>query len=141
MLTMKFKALLITATLAAPLPLQAADLCLDTHFRCNGFEPNWQFTTTRDNAGKPVVSFIDPENPDWETAPLVVAGCLRQGSPNDFEVTTDEPLSLVASIVGQSCTEPNDDVTNFSVTVSFNQGAQTPTPNRIDGTGCCQIVD
>ena len=55
-------------------------------------------------------------------------GCLLQGSPNDFEVTTDAPLSLTANIVGQSCTEPNDDVTDFSVTVTFMQGALSGNP-------------
>jgi hypothetical protein len=143
MLSSQAKALLLACgTLAVSLPSAfSADLCLDTVFRCNGFEPNWQFTTTRDDAGNPVVSFVDPENPDWQTEPLVVRSCLLQGSPNDFEVTTDEPLSLVANIVGQSCTEPNDDVTDFSVTVTFNQGAQTPAPNRVEGTGCCRILE
>jgi hypothetical protein len=143
MFTSHAKALLVAAaTVAASLSAaRSADLCLDTAFRCNGFEPNWQFTATEDDTGSPVVSFTDPENPDWQSAPLVVGGRVRQGSPNDFEVTTDEPLSLVANIVGQSCTEPNEEVTDFSVTVTFNQGAQTPAPNRVEGTGCCRILE
>lgn len=125
---------------AAPLA-KAADLCLDLKFQCNGFEPNWQFVAGVDAAGNTLVSFIDPENPNWETEPLVLDGCLLQGSPNDFEVTTGEPLSLVASLVGQSCIEPNENVTDFSATVTFNQGALTPNPNRVDGTGCCTRLD
>ena len=116
---------------------RAADLCSAAQFRCNGFEPNWQFTTGLDGAGTPVVRFLDPENPGWEEGPLVVRGCVLQGSPNDFEVTTDAPVSLVASIVGQSCTEPNGDLTDFSVTVTYTQGALSSNPNRVEGTGCC----
>jgi hypothetical protein len=119
----------------------AADLCLAAQFQCSGFEPNWQFTTSVDAAGNSVVRFIDPENPNWETEPFVVRGCVLQGSPNDFEVTADAPLSLVASIVGQSCTEPNDEVTDFSVTATFNQGALTGNPNPVSGTGCCTRLD
>lgn len=122
-------------------PATAADLCSAAQFRCNGFEPNWQFTTMLDSGGNPVVNFLDPENPGWEQGPLVVPGCVLQGSPNDFEVTTGAPLSLIASIVGQNCTEPNGDLTNFSVTVTFNQGAATPNPNQVQGTGCCVRLD
>jgi hypothetical protein len=121
--------------------VRAADLCLGDRFQCNGFEPNWQLFTGTDASGDTVVRFTDPENPNWQTAPLVVHGCLLQGSPNDFELTTDAPLSLVANIVGQSCTEPNGDLTDFSVTVTFNQGAETPNPTRVDGTGCCKRLD
>lgn len=122
-------------------PAAAADLCSAAQFKCNGFEPNWQFTTMLDSGGNPVVQFLDPENPGWEEGPLVVPACVVQGSPNDFEVTSGPPLSLTASIVGQSCTEPNGDVTNFSVTVTFNQGAATPNPNQVQGTGCCVRLD
>jgi len=64
-----------------------------------------------------------------------------QGSPNDFEVTTDAPVSLVANIVGQSCTEPNGDLTDFSVTVTYTQGALSSNPGRVEGTGCCTRLD
>ena len=133
-------AALIAAFGLAPLasaPAGAADLCSAAQFRCNGFEPNWQFTTGLDGAGDPVVRFLDPENPGWEEGPLEVRGCVLQGSPNDFEVTTDAPVSLVANIVGQSCTEPSGDLTDFSVTVTFTQGALSSNPNKVEGTGCC----
>ncbi len=119
----------------------AADLCSAAKFQCNGFEPNWQFTTGLDSAGSPVVRFLDPENPGWEQGPLVVSGCVLQGSPNDFEVTTDAPVSLVANIVGQSCTEPNGDLTDYSVTVTYTQGALSSNPGRSEGTGCCTRLD
>ena len=119
----------------------AADACIAAEFRCNGFEPNWQFTTMLDAGGNPVVHFLDPENPGWEQGPLVVPGCVLQGSPNDFEVTTGAPLSLIASIVGQSCTEPSGELTEFSVTVSFKQGAATSSLNQVEGTGCCRRLD
>ena len=118
-------------------PVRSADLCSSARFQCNGFEPNWQFVTTSDSAGTPAVRFLDPENPGWEEGPLDVGGCVLLGSPNDFEVTSDAPLSLIASIVGQHCTEPNGDLTDFSVTVTFNQGAMTPN-RRVEGTGCCK---
>lgn len=125
----------------APGPAGAADLCLRAEFECIGFEPNWRFTTGVDDEGDPAVYFIDPENPAWQYEPAVVDSCVLQGSPNDFEVTTDAPVSLVASIVGQSCTEPNGDLTDFSVTVTFNQGAQTSNPHSVEGTGCCRRLD
>lgn len=119
----------------------AADLCLGLKFRCDGFEPNWQLFTDVDGGGDTTVRFTDPENPNWETEPLVVESCLLQGSPNDFELTTGAPLSLIANIVGQSCTQPNDDVTDFSVTVTFTQGAVSDHPTQVEGTGCCQLLE
>src|SRR5687767_13856634 len=126
---------------AAAGPSSATDLCSPAKFECNGFEPNWQFTTGHDGDGEPVVRFLDPENPGWEQGPLVVSGCVLQGSPNDFEVTTDAPVSLVAKIVGQNCTEPNGDLTDFSVTVTYTQGALGSNPARVEGTGCCTRLD
>ena len=117
----------------------ATDLCSEVRFKCDGFEPNWQFTTANE-AGRTSVSFIDPENPNWETEPLVVDGCLLQGSPNDFELMTGAPLSLTANIVGQSCIKPNEEETDFSVTVRFVQGAVSDHAAEVEGTGCCQIL-
>ena len=54
---------------------------------------------------------------------------------------TDAPVSLIANIVGQSCTEPNGDLTDFSVTVTYTQGALSSNPNRVEGTGCCTRLD
>ena len=123
----------------ASVSAQAADLCSGVKFKCDGFEPNWQFTTVSEG-GRTSVSFTDPENPNWETEPLVVSGCLLQGSPNDFELTTDAPLSLSANIVGQSCVKPNEEQTGFSVTVTFVQGALSDHPAQVEGTGCCEIL-
>ena len=131
---------IVGATFAAG-SAQAADLCLDMALQCNGFEPNWQFVTDVDAGGNTVIRFTDPENPNWQTEPLVIESCLLQGSPNDFELSTPEPLSLIASIVEQSCVEPNEDVLGFSVTATFNQGALTANPNRVDGMGCCKRLD
>ncbi len=129
----------ILALAVSVAPAGAADLCLGFKFKCDGFEPNWQFTTGVDSGH--AVSFVDPENPNWQSEPLVVDGCLLQGSPNDFEVTTDAPLSLVANIVGQSCTKPNDEQTGFSVTVTYTQGALSSHPMTVQGTGCCEMVE
>jgi len=129
-------ALALAAT-AAP----AADLCVNLPLRCSGFEPNWQFTIVSQDGGNDIVRFTDPENPDWETKPLSVPGCVLQGSPNDYELTTDAPLSLEASITEQSCVEPNDEVSGFSISATFNQGALTGAPNRVTGTGCCRRLD
>ncbi len=121
-------------------PAGAADLCLGLKFKCDGFEPSWEFITGTDSAGAKVVTFIDPENPNWESEPLVVDDCVLQGSPNDFEVTSDAPLSLIANIVGQGCTKPNDEQTNFSVTVTYTQGALSSHPMTVQGTGCCEML-
>jgi hypothetical protein len=127
-------ALAIALALAAS-PAPAADLCVDLALRCNGFEPNWQFTFDPNADG--VVRFTDPESPNWETEPLSVEGCLLQGSPNDYELNTDAPLSLQAFITEQNCTEPSGETSGFSISATFNQGALTGNPNRVTGTGCC----
>ena len=119
---------------------RAADLCRDIRLQCNGFEPNWQFTLALDGEGDQVVSFTDPENPDWQTAPLVVEACALQDSPTLILIVTPAPLELDARVRTETCVEPNDEVRPYSVDVRFNQGAQTSTPNRISGTGCCQLV-
>ncbi len=119
----------------------AADLCLDMRLRCNGFEPNWQFTTGRDAAGNTIVRFVDPENPNWQTQPLVIRSCLLQGSPNDFEISTAEPLGLLGNITEQTCIEPNGDRAGFSINATFNQGALTSSPREVGGTGCCRRAE
>ncbi|MDQ0326706.1 hypothetical protein J2R99_002575 [Rhodopseudomonas julia] len=118
-------------------PASAGDPCLDITFTCRGAEPFWSFTTGVDAEGRDVVRFSDPENQDDQESPLVIEGCVEQGAPNDFELTTEAPLDLIASIVGQSCTEPSGEKTDFSVMVSFKLGAQTATPREVSGKGCC----
>ena len=126
---------------STPAPVAAADLCLNMRIQCNGFEPNWQFVTGVGAGGGTVIRFIDPENPNWETEPLVIESCLLQGSPNDYELSTPEPLSMVANITEQSCIEPNEEVFDFSVNATFNQGALTASPRRVGGTGCCKRLN
>ena len=138
--TLRLAAAALAAAFALAAPARGADLCVDLALKCNGFEPNWQFTFDPEASGG-VVSFTDPENPNWETEPLVVEGCLLQGSPNDYELNTDAPLSLQASITEQTCVEPSGETSDFSVSATFNQGALTSTPNRVNGTGCCVRLD
>jgi hypothetical protein len=126
---------------AMAVPALAADLCIDLRLQCDGFEPNWQFTTSVNLVGRTVVVFTDPENPNWETRPLVADGCMLQGSPNDYELTTGAPLSLIASITEQSCTLTNDEVVGFSVSARFVQGALGSTPRPVTGPGCCFRLD
>jgi hypothetical protein len=132
-------ALAIAASGSAP--ALGADLCVGLRLLCDGSEPNWQFTTSVNLAGRTVVLFTDPENPGWETRPLVVDGCLLQGSPKDYELTAAPPLSLVASITEQSCTLPNDEAADFSVSVRFVQGALGGNPAEATGPGCCIRLD
>jgi hypothetical protein len=118
----------------------AADLCRNVNLHCRGFEPNWQFTVGMDEEGDQVVSFADPENPDWQSAPLIVETCVLAISPEELHVTSAPPLALDAQLISQSCVEPNDEVRPISVTASFNQGAETSNPNRVSGTGCCKLL-
>jgi hypothetical protein len=138
---LQFAAFLALAIGAGAVPAQAADLCLAFKFKCDGFEPNWQLTTGTGEEGGTVVTFTDPENPNWETDRLIVPSCLLQGSPNDFELTADAPLSLIANIVGQDCVKPNEEHTDFSVTVTYKQGALSSHPAQVEGTGCCQKLE
>ena len=138
----KTKALTFAAGLTfGAVPASAADLCIDVRFRCDGFEPNWQFLTDAvAEGGDTVARFTDPENPNWETEPLIVNSCLLRSGPSEFELSTEAPLSLIASIVGQSCIQPNDDETDFSVIVMFIQGALSESPRPVEGVGCCELL-
>ena len=58
----------------APPAARAADIyCVPIQIKCDGFEPNWNFALTTDNTLK----FTDPENPDWQTKPLIIEACAR----------------------------------------------------------------
>ena len=118
----------------------AADLCSDVALQCDGFEPNWQFTLGMDSEGDQVVSFIDPENPDWQINPLIVEACAFRDSASHLFIITPQPLELDARVRSETCVEPNDEVRPLAVEVRFNQGAQTGNPNRISGTGCCKLA-
>ena len=118
----------------------AADLCRDVSLHCDGFEPSWQFTVGMDSEGDQVLSFTDPENPDWQSAPLVVEACVLAISPDELHITSSGPLDLDAQLISENCVEPNDEVRPISIKASFNQGAQTSSPRRLSGTGCCKLL-
>ena len=118
----------------------AADLCRDIALQCDGFEPNWQFALGMDSEGEQGVSFIDPENPDWQANPLIVEACAIQDSASQILVITPAPLELDARVRLETCVEPNDEVRSWAVEVRFNQGAQTDSARRISGTGCCKLA-
>ena len=118
----------------------AADLCRDVSLHCAGFEPSWQFTVGMDSEGDQVLSFTDPENPDWQSAPLVVEACVLAISPDELHITSSGPLDLDAQLISENCVEPNDEVRPISIKASFNQGAQTSSPRRLSGTGCCKLL-
>jgi hypothetical protein len=137
----------ILASLALPLLVLAAapaafaaDLCRDVALQCGGFEPNWNFTVGMDDEGDQVLSFTDPENPDWQTAPLVVEACVLAISPDELRITSAGPLDLDAQLLSETCVEPNDEEQPISIKASFNQGAQTSSPNQVSGTGCCKLL-
>ena len=95
--------LIATALAALPCGLDttaavAADLaCEPIEITCSGFEPNWRFSLAND--GK--LSFTDPENPGWETKPLVVKACGARLPNGDIELTAGAPLNLDASITSE----------------------------------------
>jgi len=126
--------------LAAAPAAFAADLCRDVNLHCRGFEPNWQFTVGMDEEGDQVVSFADPENPDWQSAPLIVEACVLAISPEEIHVTSAGPLDLDAQLISETCVEPDDGVRPISIKARFNQGAGTSNPNRVSGTGCCKLL-
>jgi len=118
----------------------AADLCRDVNLHCRGFEPNWQFTLGMDDEGDQVLSFADPENRDWQTRPLIVEACVLAISPDELHVTSAAPLELDAQLISETCVEPNDEERPISITATFNQGAETSSPNRVSATGCCKLL-
>jgi len=134
-----FLALPLLVLAAAPAAF-AADLCRDVNIHCRGFEPSWQFTVGLDEEGDQVLSFADPENPDWQTTPLVVEACVLAISPEELHVTSAGPLELDAQLISETCVEPNDEERPISINASFNQGAETAKPNRVSGIGCCKLL-
>lgn len=115
-------------------PAAAADIsCEDVRLVCSGFEPNWQFEL---DGG--VVVFSDPENPNWETAPLTLPACAVSLSPTDTQVTAGAPLDLDARVVEESCIETSGETAPFSIRIDFNQGAEA-SPNPVSAEGCCRL--
>ena len=112
----------------------AADAaCVPISVKCAGFEPNWHF----EFLSRSRLVFTDPENPDWQSRPLVVSACARAGAGGQVEISTGAPLDLTARIKENSCIAPNDDVHPFEISIRFRQGAKTSTGRLVKGTGCC----
>ncbi len=117
----------------APPAARAADIyCEPIRLNCGGFEPNWNFALTRDNTLK----FTDPENPNWQTRPLTIDACARRAG-SGYSIEAGAPLDMSAQVRRERCVEPNDRVRDYSISIRFNQGAETSSPRSVSGTGCC----
>jgi hypothetical protein len=105
--------------------------CMLIPLTCSGFEPNWSFalngTTLR---------FTDPENPAWQTRPLVVRACARP-TPSGFKISAGAPLYLDAAVRVARCLEPSGQPRPLSISISYRQGAGGPTPRPVSGNGYC----
>jgi hypothetical protein len=123
----------VVLTTAVPPAAPAADIyCVPLKLTCAGFEPNWKFELATDNR----LNFTDPENPDWQTRPLTVEACARPAR-NGYIITAGAPLELSARVTRARCVEPNDQVREYSVSITFKQGAAGSSPRTVNGTGCC----
>jgi len=97
--------------------------------QCRGFEPNWSF-----QIANTALRFVDAENPK----PIVIRACATQ--PPLFQpmtITTGAPLFLTAHITHQPCFEPSGQMRPYLASVTYRQGALTPHPMQVSGTGCC----
>lgn len=112
---------------------QAADLaCMPIKLTCSGFEPNWRFVL----AGN-TLRFTDPENPGWETRPLVLAAC-AQPQGTGYAISTGAPLDMNATVRRARCTEPSGRPRALSISISYKQGAGGgANPAQVSGNGCC----
>ena len=127
--------ILVAAFIGVPLAASAADLpCDKVKLQCSGFEPNWAFTLP----GNGTIRFTDPENPNYQTAPIVIAVCANRLPGQKISIAAGAPLSLSATVTPQQCTEPSGQLRPLSISISFKQGAQTGTPRQVSGTGCCR---
>ena len=128
-------ALLAAFVASAAGPARAADLdCEPIRLTCSGFEPNWRFELPGDGT----IRFTDPENPDWETRPLVVSACARRLATGVIDIVSAAPLNLSATVRQEQCIEPNEEVQPFSIDISFVQGAGGGmSPTQVSGPGCC----
>lgn len=112
---------------------QAADYaCMPIRLTCSGFEPNWRFVL----AGN-TLRFTDPENPGWETRPLVLRAC-AQPQRAGFAISASAPLDLNATVRRARCTEPSGRPRPLSISISYRQGAGGgANPAQVSGNGCC----
>ena len=112
----------------------AADLpCQQIQLRCRGFEPSWSFVMS----GNGTIRFTDPENPNWQTAPIVIQVCAHHQPGQRIGITAGPPLSLSATVKPQQCTEASGNVRPFFIDISYIQGAQTNMAHQASGNGCC----
>jgi hypothetical protein len=126
--------LLGIATLVPAAALAADRDCQPISIECSGFEPNWAFSLGADGT----IVFTDPENPDWQTHPLTLRACARSPRRGLIEISVAGSLALSASVTAARCTEPNDAVQPYEISISFRQGAATKDARAVTGTGCCR---
>lgn len=107
--------------------------CQPISLKCAGFEPNWHF----EFRGRSKLLFTDPENPGWQSSPLVVSACARTGAGGEVRISAGAPLDLTARVNENACTAPNEDVHPFEISIRFRQGAETSPGRLVNGTGCC----
>lgn len=129
-----FIATSLAAFIGVPLAASAADIpCKKIKLTCSGFEPNWAFTLP----GNGTIKFTDPQNPNYQTAPIVIAACAHPLPGNQISITAGAPLVLSATVQTQTCTQPSGQTRPFSIAISYKQGAQSNAPMQISGNGCC----
>lgn len=112
---------------------QAADhACMPIKLTCSGFEPNWRFVLANNT-----LRFTDPENPGWETRPLVVRAC-AQPQRAGFAISAGAPLDMNATVRRARCIEPSGRRRALSISISYKQGAGGgANPAQVSGNGCC----
>lgn len=124
---------LCLATLLSGGASAADTACVPISLKCAGFEPNWHL----EFRGRSKLLFTDPENPDWQSRPLIVSACARTGAGRQVQISAGAPLDLTARVNENACTAPNDDVYPFEISIRFRQGAGTGAGRLVDGVGCC----
>jgi uncharacterized membrane protein len=133
------KAMLLAATAVAlacaPMAAAGADLpCKPIRLKCSGFEPNWSFRLLANGT----IRFSDPENPNWQTTPLVLPACAMRLAGQMISISAGAPLDLTATVTPQACTEPSGTTRPYSISISYKQGALGSNPMQVTGTGCCR---
>lgn len=127
-------AIAVCITALSPSAAFAADApCMGVSLKCAGFEPNWYF----EMQGRDTLVFTDPENPDWQTKPLIVSACAQRLAGGTTRISAGAPLELSAIVEKAQCTAPNDDVHPYRISIKFRQGTAQGAGTPVSGTGCC----